>query len=503
MRATAIFWLFSLLLLPMVLVSSFSKPWGIRADVWETAAAIRAISENPLHPANPLLRLPGDTSPRFTPYTIGWGLVARFTRLDLFTVVGFAGLVNYLLFITGLRRFLIYQFRRRDLPLIALVTMLTVWGTGYGQANGYQLRMFLAGLPLVGFFVYGICFHALAELRRYTDSNSRSSLAFYVLLSILAFLTHPITALFGFTAALALVLTTGNLRQIVLLQLVPITAFCVSLLWPYFDYWTVLTKGSSESWFEAPLFANQFTAMGTALLGIPIAIAYAIQRKYLFIFYGLIFCAAVYGISAAMTILIGSRFLLYGAIFLHLAIAVYIIEDWPDWWRNMRRSAPRTWIKFAILIVLLLPPLRWRLPEVRNEVVRAAQIIAGKPVSTLYSRIEFLRDHIDSNATIMAEEDTDWSVPSITGARIVSQQKGNPLISDEIQERRETVRRFFFEQHTAPERRSLLSKYRATHILLDLKRHNQWSPDLLPQLPLLAEKRAEQDSLALYEIVWF
>lgn len=51
-----------LVLFPVVVFFSFSKPWPLGYDFWETAATVRELADNPLHPSNSILMLPGDTS---------------------------------------------------------------------------------------------------------------------------------------------------------------------------------------------------------------------------------------------------------------------------------------------------------------------------------------------------------------------------------------------------------------------------------------------------------
>ncbi len=187
----------------IALLYAIVPPWGEQADIWETAAAIQAISDSPLDPRNPLLDLPGETSPRFTPYTVVAGVVDRVFDLELFTTVGIMGMFSLLLFLTGISRVIRTLNPDPRAQLWIIPVMLLGWGHGYGEANAYHAEFFFATLPYVGAITYGICFHGLAELNRFLSSGSRWGLIGYVILAILAFLTHPITALLLFVAAFA------------------------------------------------------------------------------------------------------------------------------------------------------------------------------------------------------------------------------------------------------------------------------------------------------------
>jgi len=490
-----------LILLPLAAFFSFCRPWTVSADVWETAATIRAVSDDILHPTNPLLDLPGETSPRFTPYTVFWGAMMRRTGMGLFTVVGIAGIANWLLFVTGLGRFVRRQFRSHTLPAYVLVTMLVVWGTGYAEANGYQLALFLHALPLVAIFAYGICFHALASLRAYLDSRQWPELLLYALLSIITFVTHPITAAFGFVAAVAMLLAEADFKRAILFQAVPLLALGAALLWPYFDYLLVLTKGSTEAWYECYLFSGQFKALGAAIVGIPVTLYYGLKKRHLFIVYGLAFCLLIYLMSWAVRIQIGSRFILFAAIFLHLAIASYLHEHNILRWRNLTPSLKSRGFAVVLVLILLIPALWYRAREMKWMIVHVYDPpfrlhTYDSPARPFF----FLSDHLGPSDVVMADDTTGWAIPAITGAKLAAQLKGNPLISAEVSRRRDDARAFLMEELSLEERHRLLRKYHVTHILLDRSQSHKWDPSLIRDMPSLGRQEAGQGVIVLYRL---
>jgi len=489
-----------LILLPVAVFFVVVRPWGQTADFWETAAAVRAMAQNFVHPSNPLLALPGDTSPRFTPFTLFWGLVMKL-GLNIFATMALAGIANYLLFVTGLFQFLWGEFRSRTLPVYVLIVMLVVWGTGYGQANAYQLRVFFEDLPYVGFFTYGVCFHALAYLRRHLSDQRWEDLAWYTVLMCIAFVTHPITAAFGFTAAAAMLMADGNWSRLVLMQAVPLLALAAAFMWPYFDYWTVLTKGSSEAWFDAPLFHNQVVALGPALIGFPMAGYFAIRRRHLMVVYGLALCTVIYLASDAMQVLIGSRFLLFGTIFLHLAIALYLYEQ------AMLRRRTAAWMQrdgyvLILVLVLLAPSVWYRAHEVGKHVRRMYdppfRVHAYRSPMQDYF---FLADFLNSADVVMVDDTVGFAVPAITGAKIVAQQKGDPLISADLATRQQATEVFFNQPVDTRWRMALLRHYQVTHVLVDERQAARCDQSFRRDLEEMALPEAHHGSLALYQIV--
>jgi hypothetical protein len=495
------YWLFCLVLLPLVIFAAFNHSWNLDADIWETAAAIRAATQSLVHPANPLLSLPGDTSPRFTPFVLLWAMVARLTGWSLFTVVGLAGIFNYLLFVTGLAHWLTAQTREPRFALVALAVMLTVWGTGYIYANAYQLGFFLSSLAYAGTFTYGVCFHALGLLRRYMNAPRAGSLIAYALLSALGFITHPITAAFQFVAAVAMLLPEKKLAQVLWLQAVPLLSLAAALVWPYFDYWTVLVHGSLDHWFPASLFKGQILRMGTALAGLPICIYFAIKRRHQWVVWGAGISTGIYVVSAIVRFLMGSRFLLYGAIFLHVAIAFYLIEGWPDWWRQASLRDWRRSVKFAIVLLLLLPALPGRGIELRECYLDFVHKFYGaERTPTPDERLSFLAGQINDTHILLSEADTGWPVPALSGARLVAQAKGDPLIQAEIDRRREGVSEFFGQEQTIEQRRAFIKRYAVSHILLDLAQRDRWDSFLIGQLTQLAVEQTVHGSIVLYKV---
>jgi hypothetical protein len=488
-------WL-TLVLLPLVLIAVIGRPWGASADIWETSAAIRSLTADLAHPSNPLLDLPGTTSCRFTPFTLLWGALMKATGLGLFSVIALAGLTNYFLFVTGLWRFVRLQFRSRDLPACVLLCMLFVWGREYGQANEYQLGMFLLTLPYVAVFAYGCTFHALAALRSFLDTRRFRHLALYAVLAAVAFLTHPITGAFLFLAALVLVRTQSGWRLTAALQIVPLAVVIVSRLWPYFDYWAVLRQGSTESWFESPMSKAQIMALGPALVGAPIAFYYALKRRHPFVVWGAALCAAVYVISLAGHVLIGGRFIFFTGFFLQLAIALYAAEHNLFNWTSLRESLRTHGFPLMIVFMLIVPAAYFR----------ATELVWQKPLRLPGSAVPsqpflFLRDHLHSGDIVMGEGAAVWLVPALTGAKVVTSLKGNPLIIEETKRRAADTERFLHSALSTSERRALLQSYRVTHILLNDAQDAEADSTFRRDLAALARLEISRGHLKLYEVV--
>jgi hypothetical protein len=476
-------------------------PWRDTADIWEQAAAMRAIAQDVAHPANPLLALPGDTSPRFTPYTVFWGVVLRVTHLDVFAVLMLAGVVNYVLFVTGFARLIRLQFKDPKLPLIALLVLLVVWGTGYGQSNAYQLHMFLYTLPYVATFTYGISFHALAFLRKWIAGARRTDAAMYTVLMLVAFLSHPITAMFAFVAAGAMLLAESTWQKTLAVQLVPLVCVAAAFVWPYFDYGHVLTHGATESWFTTPHFSGQISSLGPALAGIPILIYYAWVGRHTFVVYGFLFCAGVYVSAALAQSAIGGRFIFFGTLFLHLGIALFIADALPVGWRWVQTAWPSTYLKAGLCALIILTGLRFRVHEAEAIALDLRHAMdRDLPSESAAARLSFLGAYVPAGTVVLSDENLGLILPVVMDGKVVAHVHGSPIIPHELQRRCIDAHRFFNSPLTLGERQSILRRYGAAQIVVDRSIQSKPAASFLAQLPLLGARCAGHGGVSLYDV---
>ncbi|NUO19296.1 hypothetical protein HUU59_07625 [bacterium] len=488
-------------ILVVALLYTVAPQWGEQADIWETSAAIDAISRSPLEPDNPLLALEGETSPRFTPYTVFWGIVDRAAGLDLFVTVAIAGLLNLVLFLTGLVRVVRTITLSPAAILWIISAMLIGWGHGYGEANGYQAELFYATLPYVGMFTYGLCFHGIAELNRFLSTGSKAALLGYGLLGITAFLTHPITALLLFVGAFSWTVVRSSFKTTLLLQVVPAIAFLSCWLWPYFDYPTLLFRGTAEDWYRVRLFDDQITKAGPALLGILAASYFAAKRKYLAPVTALGLSLVIYLASWILGIQIGSRFIFYGAIFSHVCIGLYLFDS--GLFRRGFFERGKSVVIPAILLFTLvyLPGSYYRIRKMDKQWRPDVEVIAATgALPQPWDDLAFLKQYLGSSSVVMVEDTAGWRVPAVTGAKLVAQAKGNPLIQDEVNSRRADAVKFFSGRLSLDERRQLLLKYKCTHILLDNRRGGHFADDLERHLAELGEFVTAHPPFRLYRV---
>lgn len=493
-------WVVWLALLPVAIAYTLPFPWA-GDDVFEMVATIRAVAEHPFDPQNPMLDLPGETSPRFTPYTLFWGFLTRLFRANALVIIQITAIANFLLFATGLTRFVSVLFADRRVATLLIPIMLVCWGSGYPMANGYHWWLFFFGLPYVCIFAYGVGFHALAEFATYLKSERLRKLVVYALLAGIVLLSHPVTGLFVFITAGLMALFETSFKRALLLQAVPVAAFAVAFAWPYFDYGKTLFSGATEPWYTPVMFEHQLGALGVALVGLPLAVWYAKRRLHMFAVAWLTLFIALYLLCWALSIYIGERFLFFAVLVMHLFIALYALETIDEVRLAGLRITRITGFRIALLLVILLAGARFRGWEIKTTAKLGLELAGVLPKSeTRRERYTFLQDHLEHGDIVIAEGETGWAIPGMTGARLVFHQHGNPLLFEELEVRHNATTSYLKDALSLEERDAIRRRYNATHVLLDYQQPATFSPTLPATLETIGQRVAEQDSLALFRI---
>ncbi len=497
------------LLLPVAFFA-FCRPYWHGFDFWEQAAAVRELAAHPLRPSNPILAASEPYAGRFVPYTVFWGLSKRATGLGLFTTMGIAGLVNYALFVFGLYRFASRQFRSGPVPVVLLATMLLVWGRGYEHANAYHLDMFLIGLSYVAFFSFGASLLALSYVAAFCDNGRWRNVALYAAASIVAFLSHPVTGVFCYVAALALLISRGTLRRAALLQVVPVAAVLVALVWPWFDYTHLFLRGTGianlrENFGAAFGRGDLAGRLGGALCGVAALAYYAVRRRHLFVGLGFVLCLGVYAIAVVARIGFLARFVFFAAFFLHVSIALFLVEGFQGGFVPARRLGwQRAFVGLvAVALLGVALPDRWRQAQAHlGRLEWQGRLIPGYRSPT--QKFFLLGEHLAPGDVLMAYPIDAWCLTAIAGAKTVAPIHSLsyilPGFGAERLARVADVEAFFTGDISLEERRALLAKYGATHILVNHYFGDRWGEAFERDLDALATEVARQDNLVLYAV---
>ncbi|WP_052509617.1 hypothetical protein [Kitasatospora griseola] len=275
--------LFLLFLVPM----AARLPWS--GDIGQHASTIWRLRENLSHPTSPMIDLPGDGSPYFSPYQLFGALVSLATGLVPLKTLHLLAVMNVVLVITGLGALVRALTPNRWAPVVALFSYFFLWGVDVSVWSGYESFVsFSLGLSYPSAFGAGVMFWiwalTLRLLGRVPDRAPLSDsllvrIPLHLLLGVALFsvlLSHPFT---GIVLCMGMAgIMIGSLRVIVLRDwlLWALSAAVVTvgvLAWPY---WSVLELKQSAALddMHRGLYNHPLNWFGFALLlGLPAMVA--------------------------------------------------------------------------------------------------------------------------------------------------------------------------------------------------------------------------------------
>jgi len=451
-------------------------------DFGEHAASIREMSSHLFTPRNPLLNTDGSTTLRYTPYIFLLGLFKKISRIDLFTLLTLASLVSFMFLIVGIYLWGKEYFHNDTLPFYILITLLFLWGKPFNYSNEYNLRFLSYTLFYPSTITFNLSFLGFYLILSYARYEKAAHYFWYVLCATFIFLTHPLTASFFLLGSLLLVATEGTrrLKHIGLYLLSLLVIFLLAVLWPYYPFVDALLKGTTTDWyypFRMYLYdTRNIYRMGPALLGLPVVFLFLVKKQYPFISWGVGLCSCIYVASYCVNIRLGERYIFFIMFFLHLALAWYLSRLELLSLRKIKNILPtlseHTIHVLFFLIIVILSTV-YQLTKLGFEQTGHLINFKPKPIIDHYTNpldhYLLLKDKLSEGDIVLSDPLTSWLLPALTGARIVALYHNSPLIPDNEQ-RTSDVIRFYNPTTSLEERKEIVKKYRATHLLLNFDR---------------------------------
>ncbi|WP_405583446.1 hypothetical protein [Streptomyces sp. NBC_01092] len=253
-------------------------------DAGQHAAVVERLRADLLHPRHPTADLPGAGSPSYSPYAFAQGVFARLTGLGGWEVVRLAGVLNLVVLLTGIGRFVRVLTPRPWAPVLALGTMTLLWGTGRAWWSGSLSLMSMTGnLGYPSAFAIGLTFWAWAWTGarargqgpvRYVGPSGLPAVAGYAGLGALyglVLLIHPVTAAAAASGAVAFVAgwqRGWGAAVVVRWGVTAGTAVLIAWAWPYFDVFA-LARDHSVDWMDRRPYEQLPGQFWLALLGLP------------------------------------------------------------------------------------------------------------------------------------------------------------------------------------------------------------------------------------------
>lgn len=440
-------------------------------DTWHHVAVLRELMAAPLAPTNP--HIPTDEPSRyFTPVALLAALVGKALGVTPYTLFGYMGAVSCIGLVVGCWVFARRYFQSAWAPLALLLVFLFAWGAQVSHVgfHNYAVLLSSAAYPSQIALVLGLFSWALALRLLEADTNQLFHLALLSVLAATILLVHQLSgfvALLG-TGSFILFHRRSNLRRKSALLAALAIGCLLTLAWPYFPILDVLFSVGDDRWKSPDAKINQLSTV--ALLTAP----------------------TLAGVLGFITPERKVRWELAApALFLSLSFVVLTLTDSPIG----HRLPPAVILYNQLgLVWLFLSLLRaWRPSPVRIAMVAAVcLLITASAIGAGRSRMQDLRSrdlngsmiamagslakHIPPNSVSFATESIVFPLQS-TGRRVVSIPRPEPA-APSLGQRQLATDRFFNADTGQDERRRLLDRWGATHVVI--------VPDNLPSATVRA-----------------
>ncbi|SCD95586.1 hypothetical protein [Streptomyces althioticus] len=253
-----------LLLLTLVVVR---LPW--MGDLGIHAATVQRLRHAPLAPGNPLVDA-NTPSPYYSPWTLVLGGVARATGLDVFVVLRLAAAAGLALLVTGVWRYVRTLSAHPAAPVLALLSLLFLWGTEpllWSGFTGLHSLALTAAYPST--FTLGLAFHFWTWLTGALRGPAGwgAWLGLGVLWAVIL-LCHQFSGVVA-TAGAAATVAAARPGRAVWPRLGGALLLGGSVLgaWPYYDFFALADAADGLETVHRVLYAHPGVRFGLVLLG--------------------------------------------------------------------------------------------------------------------------------------------------------------------------------------------------------------------------------------------
>lgn len=478
------------------------------SDYWEHASALRVLSENLVAPTNPHYAT-YDPDRQFIPLFVALGYLMHVTGMAVTTAIAIGAGLTTILFCIGVRMFARAYFRHAWAPTILMAVLLCAWGTPWVWTGFYELRAIFYNNYYPAAFVLSLTFITWAVVVRALNADAVRTSDWLTLpfLAALMFVSHQLGGLFalGGAALFLLFRPASSIRNRVTIFLLLAAGLVVTWWWPYFNpiALTYYGAGDKENGGAAD-FYNALKVMllvGPAWFGIPVLFGMARKRIHLELVVGFAAVFGAYLFGGLIGHPVAHRFLSYAVIYLHLPIVWALLSTvpgrltWPRMpeLRNNRRSSS-IWTVFIVCVAL-------QIAFCAVDFVRPAyERVSGKsfgsyPSQNVLPELSQVTEKLPDNAVIFASFDPALAITALKG-KVIARPRPQLMIADGA-ERSKDNGRFFSLGTPQAERRTLIRKYGATHILI---RKENVSKQLTEELETLGEVVPHAGSLVLIRL---
>lgn len=456
------------------------------SDFWEHAAVVRELSVRPLSPRHPLFALDAPHA-YASPYLLAVGLAARVTGAAPTTALAIAGLVNMVLLVLAVRRFLVRLPHGEAAAPYALLFIIFWWGKAAWMWSGFfhiGMLGYTAAYPST--FAAAAMFFCVSLFMDALDSGRPATFAAIALLVAVCMLSHPPTALVLFAALAVLLVARAPQRFWInagLLVGALVAGIALAFVWPYFPVLKLFADQPPEfhSW-SGVFYQGVLGQIWPGVIALP-ALFWRLRtdrRDPLVLLVGVL--AVIYAIGGITGRYGLGRTIAYIVVFIQIALAIAMVA----WESHLPKR--RAWLVPAGCLVASLalfaydkPPLP-RIIRIDRQVWPEAKAILAP---------------VHPGDVVLADSRTSYLVPALSGGRVVAWRHPVYWVPDHAERRKAEDQ--FFAGATDDERRAVITRYQVRWILLD-RREVPLNPEEERRLLSLGCVVADRGALVLIEV---
>jgi hypothetical protein len=428
-----------------------STPERLLGERLPEHAAVRELAVRPFSPRHPILAVDA-THAFFSPYHLAIALAARATGASPISALAIAGLVNIVLLVLALRRFLVRLLPEGAAATpYALVFILLLWGRDAWWWSGFLHIDFLPFVvPYPSTFAAAGMFLGLSLLLDALDHGRVRAFGGIAILVAVCVIIHPPTAVVLFAGLAALFVARAHTRWLIngAFSSVPSWPAWRRRGWPYFPVLSLLVAPPGVHRYGAVFYQRVPAQIWPALLALgprvatppdpprPAGSARRLPRRHLRLR------------RHHRRVGLG-RVIAYIVVFILIALAC-AVATW-----ECRLPARRAWLvpAYALLVAGVFAAYhRGRLVGI----VRAE--------APTWPAIEKILAPVAPEDVVLTDSRTSYVVPALTGGHVIGWRHPLYWIPDHT-ERRQALERFFAAADD--DRRALIARYHVKWILLD------------------------------------
>lgn len=461
-------------------------------DYWQHLAALRALIDNPVDPANPFIAT-GDGSRHFHPYWVSIAAVARNFGWNEFQALALGGYLTAGALLAGIWAFGRSFYRHRWGPLALLAALVLSWSLPISHTGYHSVETLIEGFGYPAVLLVALSLLLWALVLKALERPALAALA--VPLVAFMFATHQLGAGLGLIAAGCFILLSprGTIGARVLIGGAIGAGLLLSCAWPYFNPLMLVVRAGNPSWsggidfYHPVLLITAAVPSLVGLVGLRHPRFRADARPVLAAFAAFAFIFAL-GLAGPP---IATRFVMPAVLMLQIGVGALLIALWSDW-QSLPRRAQLGW--FALGAATVIVHLNMAYVSLKTEYRQF------RAQGSAYAAAAALTADIPDREAVAALDVAVWPMVA-TGQRALSVPWPEPGIAD-LATRQAATGRLFDPALSRPERVALAARWGVRSLVLDRRGplRQKMPPRLLATLTEQSLRRRAAGQLIRFDL---